>query len=553
VLLDPSEPEGWTLDAALSAAAARWPDRVFLESVDTGRSVTFGQADADARRLAGALAVHGVGPGTRVGLMATNSIAALDAWFALNVAGAVDVSLNPAHRGAVLEQLVQLSGIRTLIVEAQLLPVVRASEQAMPQLEEVLWFVREGGDEAPVDATFSRLRARPLASLDPAPGWQRPPVSGSDVASVLFTSGTSGPSKGVMVRHAHAMLSARSCVQGARMAQDDRLYCFHPFFHMAAKHCGVLASLLAGACCVVGRTFDAASWIDTVAQRRITIGLAHGPMLEMIHQQPPRVVDGETALTRIISAPLPAHIAQSFEERFRLRGIEIWGLTEVGLPCWRPFDEPLQPGSAGLVLGDWYEVRVCDPVTGAELPAGDLGELRVRPRHAACVMAGYLNDPRATASAWDGEWFRTGDAGRMDERGWVSMLDRMTDRIRRRGENISPADIEAAACAHPSVLECVAVGVPSGYASDDDIKLCVVARGGQIDSRELLAWLASRLPHFMVPRYIEPLAALPRTPTNKVRRSELRKSGVSPATWDRKAAGIDLRELVASLGERGLS
>ncbi|MFT3820993.1 MAG: AMP-binding protein [Rubrivivax sp.] len=547
MLLDVDDPECWTLGAALAAAARRWPARAFLESAESGETVSFGDAHARAARRAAALAAHGVASASRIGLMASNSLAALDMWFALNLAGAIDVCLNPAHRGAVLEHLVNLSGIRTLIVEPHLLPVLRASEAAMPALAEILWLAPEDAAAVPPEVAFERIEVKPLASLAPQPGWQPPALAGSDVASVLFTSGTSGPAKGVMVRHAHAVLSARLCVEGARMTEADRLYCFHPFFHMAAKHCGVLSSLLAGACCVVGRMFDAATWIDTVHGKGITIGLGHGPMLEMIHRQPPRGIDAATRLTRMIAAPLPAHIARDFERRFRLRGIEIWGMTEIGLPCWRPWDEPLVPGSAGQVSRDWYEVRVCDPVAGHELPAGAVGELRVRPRFASCVMAGYLGDAPATAAAWDGEWFRTGDAGRMDARGRVDVLDRMTDRIRRRGENISPCDIESAAAHYEGVTECVAVGVPSGFAADDDIKLCVVTASGQIDQAAMLGFLAARLPHFMVPRYIELLPALPRTPTNKVRRSELRKSGVSAATWDRKAAGIDLRQLARAL------
>jgi carnitine-CoA ligase len=545
-MLESKDPSQWTLDRVFRARVRASPDAPFLESAQTGEILSFQQAFERAGALAARLAAHGIAPQQRVGLMASNSLAALNCWFALNLAGATDVSINPASRGQVLEYLVGKADISVLIVEPEYLPQLLASEDALPGLREVIYFQREGDSAAPPQVQPRRLKLTALSSLPRAAAqWSPPAASGGDVASVLFTSGTSGPSKGVMVTHAHALLSARSCVQGARMTPADTLYCFHPFFHMAAKHCGILSTLLAGSRVVVERTFDPTTWLDSVRRHGATLSLGHGPMLEMIFQQPARPDDGDSPLTRVVCAPMPRHIAREFEQRFGVLAIEIWGMSEIGLPCWRPCDEPLLPGSCGPVLSEWYEVRVADPVTGDELPRDAVGELRVRPKHRETVMAGYLADPGATQAAWSGEWFCTGDSGIMDENGWVYVLDRMTDRIRRRGENISPADIERAAGSHPTVFECVAVGVPSGFVSDDDVKLCVVARPGQVlDPFEMTRWLTARLPHFMVPRYIEVLPQLPRTPTNKVRRSELRKSGVGAGTWDRKAAGVSLRQLV---------
>lgn len=547
MILEATDLSHWTLGRVFAQRVEATPDAPFLENGVTGDRLTYAQSHARALRLAAALAAHGVQPGERVGLMASNSLASLNCWFALNLAGAADVSINPANRGAVLHYLVAKANASRMLVEQDLLPGLRESEDEMPTLSEVIYFAREGEEERPTEGIFRRISLRPLSSLGADAGvqWTPPAVSGTDVASILFTSGTSGPAKGVMVTHAHALLSARSTVQGLRMTAEDTIYCFHPFFHMAAKHCGILAALVAGARCVIDRTFDATSWLDAIRRHRATVTLGHGPMLEMIYQQPPRAEDRETALRGILCAPIPRHIAQGFEERFGVRAIELWGMSEIGLPCWRPYDAPLVPGSAGPVLADWYGVRVVDPITGEELPRGAVGELRVRPRFRETVMAGYLGDAAATDAAWDGEWFRTGDSGAMDAKGWVFVLDRMTDRIRRRGENISPVDIEAAASRHSAVLECVAVGVPSGFAADEDIKLCVVLRPGQaLVLVDMIGWLAGLLPHFMVPRYVEVLAELPRTPTNKVRRSELRKLGVTADTWDRKAAGIDLRQVI---------
>lgn len=540
----------WTLHSVFAARAGVSPHAPFLQDARTGEALTFAEAFDRARTLAARLSARGVVRGERVALMASNSLTALDCWFALNLLGAIDVSINPASRGHVFEYLVNKSGATRLIIERSLLPILLESEDKLHNLSEVYHFSDDGDADTVSPQASRRLTMSPLGLLPDASAsdWRPPEITGADVASVLFTSGTSGPSKGVMVRHAHALLSARSCVDGVRMTSDDSVYCFHPFFHMAAKHCGILSGLVAGARVVIDRVFDPATWLDSIIRHGITITLGHGPMLEMIHQQPERPDDGATTLTWVICAPLPRHIAADFERRFGLRAIEIWGMSELGLPCWRPFDAPLVPGSCGTVLSEWFELCVAEPSTGLELARGGVGELRVRPRHAMTVMAGYLDDEAATTACWDDGWFRTGDAGSIDEQGWVYIHDRMTDRIRRRGENLSPADIEFAASGYPDLVEAIAVGVPSDFVSDEDIKICVVTTpGAAIDPEALLRWLAERLPHFMVPRYIQFLSDVPRTPTGKVRRSELRKNGLTSDIWDRKAAGIELRQLVAEI------
>lgn len=549
MMLETNDISDWTLGRVLGERASATPDAIFLQMADGGQPVTFGQAHERALKLAAALSGLGVQRGTRVCLMASNSLTALNCWFALNLAGAIDVSINPSGRGQVLEHVINKADAELLIVERGLLEVVRESEGALPALRTVIHFEDRDVPSGPVPA-FERLALMPLDGVGAAPvaGWQPPQVAGADVASVLFTSGTSGPSKGVMVNHAHALLSARLAVQNVRITAGDVIYCFHPFFHMAAKHCGILPALLAGARVVVDRGFRPEEWLGNIRRHGATVSLAHGPMLEMVWQQPARPDDADDPLTRIVCAPMPKHIATGFEKRFGVRAIEIYGMTEIGLPCWQPFDEPLRPGSSGKVQHDWYELRVADPLSGEELPTGSVGELHVRPKLREIVTPGYLGDAAATAASWAGDWFRTGDSGTADSDGWIFMLDRMTDRIRRRGENISPMDIELAAAQHPDVLDSVAIGVASGYVADDEVKLCLVMRPGRVlEPVEMLAFLASQLPHFMVPRYIEAMPELPRTPTNKVRRSELRKQGVTPATWDRKAAGLGLREVIKAI------
>jgi crotonobetaine/carnitine-CoA ligase len=220
-------------------------------------------------------------------------------------------------------------------------------------------------------------------------------------------------------------------------------------------------------------------------------------------------------------------------------------MTEINAVCWSPLEEPLRLGSCGRVADEWYDFRVVSPDTDDEVPCGAIGEFVVRPKLPFTIMQGYHGMPEKTVETWRNLWFHTGDSGYVDKDGYVYFVDRLGDRIRRRAENISSYEIEAAAAAHPDVLECAAIGVPSGFQGDDDIKLYVVQRPGIAESGEaLIRFLASRLPHYMVPRYVEFLDALPRTPTNKVQKAKLRALETGDRNFDRKAAGLSLSDLV---------
>jgi crotonobetaine/carnitine-CoA ligase len=307
----------------------------------------------------------------------------------------------------------------------------------------------------------------------------------------------------------------------------------------------VYVALLAGCPVVLDRRFDPAAFLDRARRYGATATIGHGPMLEAIHRQPERAEDADNPLRTILVAPLPARIAADFERRFGVRAIDTWGMTEVTCVTMRPYDEALRPGCCGRPRDDLLEVVIVDPETDEPLPAGQAGEITVRPREPWVVMQGYLGMPELTVAAWRNFRFHSGDFGYLTEDGYLYFAERSGDRIRRRAENVSAYDIESAAARYPQVLDCAAVGVPSEFDSDDDIKLCVVpAPGPALDEAGLIGHLARTLPHYMVPRYIEILAELPRTPTNKVQRQVLRAAGTGPGVWDRAAAGVSVRSLL---------
>lgn len=532
------EQQSRTLGHVLATQAGSRPHQPCLQVVG-GRSETYAEVYDAARRVAAGLARHGVGHGDPVVIMARNGCEAVHAWLGANLLGAIDVSINTAYRGALLEHALNVVKARHIVLDAEYLPLLKECESNLPYLEKA---VVQGRVDAPPG--FSRIQLVDFDELASGPPLERPAdVRYNQPASVIYTSGTSGPAKAVVMPHAQTHMLARHTLEATRLREDDVFYCVHPLFHIAGKFMAIYAMLMAGGKTVLNRSFAAEDWLGHLREYGATVSLAHGPMIEMVHAQPERPDDADNPLRRLIACPLPKRIAAAFERRFGFPAIEVWGMTEVGVPCWRPYDEPLRPGSSGKVRDDAFDFRIVDPETDEPLGPGQTGEFVVRAKAPWTLMQGYMGMPDKTVEAWRNLWFHTGDSGYIDGEGYVYYVDRLGDRIRRRAENISSYDIESAALQHADVAEAAAVGVASEFESDDDIKLCVVAKAGrQIAPESLFAYLVERLPHYMVPRYLEVLDALPRTPTNKVKRAELRARKNGPTLWDRKAAGVSVRD-----------
>lgn len=537
----------WTVPAVLRHQAETAPDRPFLHVIGEGE-ITREMAWEQARRIAGGLQDLGVKHGDAVAVMAPTSLPAIHAWLGINLLGAVEVNINGAYRGQTLEHALNTITAETIFIERRHLAELQASEDRLPHLRRAICFALSDAPDAP-PPSFKRIELIPFKRIaGHAPLDIFPHVGRTDIGSMIYTSGTSGPAKAVRMPHAQIYFLARRTVEKLGAGADDVFYCFHPLFHMAGKFMGIFAMLISGGSIVLDRAFKPETWTARIREHGATVGLAHGPMLEMIFAQPPRADDADHRMRRMIMVPFPRGIAADFERRFRLRGIECWGMTEINAVCWAPADEPLRPGSCGKVDADWYEFQVVDPETDEPVGTNAIGEFVVRPKAPWIIMQGYHGMPDKTVETWRNFWFHTGDAGYIDRDGYVYFVDRLGDRIRRRAENISSYEIEAAAAAHPAVSESAAIGVPSEFAADDDIKLCVVLRkGAAVAPEDLLKHLACLLPHYMVPRYFAFLDALPRTPTNKIQKAKLRAMSLDRDTWDRKAANVSLRSVVDTL------
>jgi crotonobetaine/carnitine-CoA ligase len=532
---------GWVVGDVLAQQGAALADVPFVQCEDQP-PLTFGAMDETANRVANALADLGVHHGDRVLVMLPNSLAFLHAWFGINRLGAVLVPINTAYKGAFLEHVINNAAARVMIIAPEFVPILQASEAHVPRLDTV---VIVDASEGPVSSPeFARLRALPFQTLLEYPATSRSvSVSYRDIGAIMYTSGTTGPSKGVLMPHAHLYLFAHNKIKAIRLTSDDVYYCCMPLFHANALFMQVYSSLVVGCKLVIARSFRASRWLDDIRRYQITVTNTLGVMTEFIYRQPSRADDRDHRLRVIVAVPIAPEWGEAFQQRFGTKLLEGYGMTEVNIPIYMPYDEGLRANSCGKVLDEWFEMRIVDPETDEVLPPRAIGEMVVRPKQPWCFMAGYNAMPDKTVEAWRNFWFHTGDAGYRDEEGYVYFVDRLKDCIRRRGENISSYEVEQVLNAHEAVAESAAVAVPSDIAGgEDEVKACIVLRAGmQVTPEALLDYCQERMPYFAVPRYIEFVPELPKTPTEKIQKHKLREAGLTPNTWDRERVGYKVR------------
>ena len=503
------------------------PDRPFLRWQD-GPYLTYADVHEQVRRLASGLRSAGVEPGDTVAIMLPNCLELIIAWFAVNYLGAVEVPVNVHDRGIFLEHVLSDSGAGLLIVHESVTAEVEACAARVPALATVVVV----GGEPP---RLTGLAARRYDELAAA-GSLADPVAHDyrDLMAVLYTSGTSGPAKGVMMSYGHACVSARPFIDVVELTQADVYFICMPLFHSNAQIIQLLPVLLTGARASVWPGFDAEHWWQRVRSVDATVTNTLGVMCQSLFDQPARADDQDNPLRVVQTIPAPAAIARQFEERFAVRCVDGYGLTDAAMLSFRQVGDPLVPGSCGRPL-DTFELIVADPETDLPLTAGTVGEIMVRPRIPFGFMSGYWRNPEATAKAWRNLWFHTGDAGYLDTAGLLYFHDRLKDVIRVRGENVSAAMIETVVRSHPAVAECAAVAVP-GISGEDDVKVCLVlADGAVLAAEDLIEYCRPRMPYFALPSYLEFHVSLPMTSTSKIRKVLLRGSTPSVPTWDRRA------------------
>jgi crotonobetaine/carnitine-CoA ligase len=514
--------EDEVLPTLIRDRAAAEPDRVFLQHVD-GPQWTYAEYHGAALEWASVFQRLGVGVSDPVAIMLPNTLDACAIWLGLGWIKAFDVPLNTAYRGRILASLVAHTEARVAVVAGEFVELLVEVQDELPDLEHVI-VVGEQMESArhrwklsQADQLLDGTRARDGEAPMP---W--------DIGTILHTSGTTGMSKGVLVPWAQLHSLSIGTIPLDEMGTEDAWYSPFPMFHASGKM-SVYAMALVNGRTVLRDRFSTNEYWEDIRRFSCTAGLLMGTTAAFLGGQPPSPGDADTTMRHVHVGPLPTD-PEAFAARFGIRISTVFNMTEISSPIWTAWDIK-DPQSCGRVR-EGFQCRVVDG-EDREVPHGEIGELVVRSDQPWTLMAGYYKRPEATAAAWRNLWFHTGDLFRRDEQGDFYYLDRIKDSIRRRGENISSLEVEREVSDYDGVLECAVVGVPSEL-GEEEVKVALVsAEDPAVQPVELIEFLSQRLPAFMVPRYVEILEELPKTPTEKVRKELLRESGVAGA-WDRE-------------------
>ena len=511
------------------------PDREYLDVCGVKTSAA-GVADV-AGRIAAALSSFGVEGGDRVATLIENSSEAMLAWWGIVARGAVAVPINTAYKGDYLRHQLTDSSARVLIVESDL---ADRAERIADQVPTLRHLVVLGDAEPSVEVPVHRWSE--LLSHDPHPFAD---VRPSELATFIYTGGTTGPSKGCMLSHAyHGTLSRQIGVCWRRTA-DDVVWTPLPLFHFNAIVTAVLGPLVFGGRSAIYRRFSVSNFWSEMNRVGATVTSTLGTMAYLLandveRPEQPRsgTPEANTTLRLIGAAPLPVEIDQALRDRF---GVETfsgaYGVTEASLVSWQPPGVENRPNAAGVINDEYFDVRIFDD-DDAELPRGSDGEIVLRPKRPHTMFEGYWGRPDATVETSRNWWYHTGDIGRIDDDGYLYFVDRKADYLRRRGENISSFEVERIVVQHPALADVAVHAVPSEL-TEDDLKITATVReDAAVTEDELFRWCVDELPYFALPRYIELRAELPRSPVGRVLKRELRDEAPTDAWWDAEASGI---------------
>lgn len=523
---------------ALFERAEETPDKIWMQEVD-GDELTFAQSRDLALRWADALGQLGVGEGDMVATLMENCLDSQHVWLGAALVRAVEVPLSPLLRGESLVHALNDSRSKVVVVAE---PFARQIEDVSEKLNHLERIVVLLTSKTMPESAFEMVsrddligRAKTSAAVElPNPG---------DISCVLYTSGTTGPSKGTLIPWGQLNANAVS-TDVSRFGDSEAFY-----YNGAANHAGARSQPLlmasVGGRFVMRPAFKTQDFWKDVDRYGCTFTIMVGAMAHFVMSQPPTPEDSAHALKFVLMAPVLPNVDE-FNQRFGVVTCTGYSMTELSGPITNSSWKIDVPSSCGKLRVGWphYEARLVDE-NDADVPVGTEGELLVRTQAPHTLNAGYLNRPEATAEAWRDGWFHTGDVFRQDEQGNYYFIDRRKDAIRKSGENISSFEVEMQIAAHEQVAECAAIAVPADNV-EDEIKIFLVpAEGSPIDPEAIVKFAAQTMPRYMVPRYIEIVSELPKTPTLRVQKAELRKR---PRTneWDRVAAGIDIKRLEGS-------
>ncbi len=527
-----AEKSNWNILKLLKIRASEYGDKEFIR-FDSGNSLSFKLLDEQSDKFAYKLLDIGLKEDENVFCLLKNSPEFLISLFAVMKIGAVFVPINTELRGQFLEHQFFNSDPKIVIIDNMLLDVFKDIKPQKNKLKSTI--VTKSFDKKLVpmalhseaDITFqscfdSPSRASDLSLLKTA--------SIHKICAIMYTSGTTGPSKGVLLTHGHFFSYSIISAEVQHLTTEDTYYICMPLFHINALSIQCFAALYAGMNVYCVERFSPNRWLQDNINCKATVTNLLGVMTEFIFNTANSDFDRDHSLRHIGAVPIGAEWADKFEKRFDIKFFQGFGMTESGMSFYeKNSSDKTIPGCAGYPIGELYEVKIANPENDETLPSNKIGELLIRPRHPGIFSAGYYKMPEKTLESWRNLWFHTGDACYFDEKGRMHYFDRIKDCIRRRGENISAFELEQVINSYPQVDESAAIGVKTEKSGgEDEVLVCIVKnKGDKIDNEKFLLFCQEKLPRFAVPKYIRFVDSIRKTGSGKLSKVDVRKEGLT--------------------------
>jgi crotonobetaine/carnitine-CoA ligase len=512
---------------------------VFLHFLDDDEKYTYAEFDELSNRLAQGLLSSGVAPGDRIATLLDSHADSVALLIAASKVNAVYVPVNTANKGEFLRNPLGNSGARVLVSEGKYLERVEAIREGLPDLQ-TIYARGEPGAGAMACESFAGLYSENSTATDIR-------LEPGDIAGIIYTGGTTGPSKGCILSQNYIANQALRTREMCDPRPGEVNWTCLPLFHMNAIVVTILYSVVSGTTAAITPRFSLSGFWADIEKSGASVASVLGSMIPLIANMPDSEemlrCKGQLRMAR--GAPFPGELQDVWRDRFgaEIVGAHVYGLTESSFISMLSYDEAADapPGSSGKLNHRDFEVMIVSD-DFEEVPTGQTGEVVVRPKRPNVMFEGYWGRPQETLDVFGGMWLHTGDIGKFDENEFFYFVDRKKDYLRRRGENISSYEMETTFALHPDVNEVAVHAVPS-VLTEDDIKVTVVKEAdSSLTEYELALWAIDNVPYYAVPRYIEFRTQLPKSPVGRILKNQLRDEGCTDSTWDLEQSDITYKK-----------
>ena len=529
-----------TIGNILADKVARIPEQIFLLWED--RSFTYADIDAMTNRYANGFLENGVRKGDHVAVLMSNCPEFFGVIWGLGKIGAVAVPINTAAKGEMLRYFIDQSDSTFVVIDSDSCQRVKEVSVSIPKVQAYFFHSSDSKNGNNFNITNSKIINFDVLEN----GKNRRPsldiVRFDDIHLIMYTSGTTGPSKGVMSPHSQGHAVGMSVARSYGYRSDDVLFTCLPLFHGNALWYTCYAALWSDAAIALVPRFSASNFWEDIRRMGATQFNSLGAMTNIIWKIPPSPQDSNHKLRQCMTVPVPREIYSEMQERYHLTLTSVYAMTEnFAVTLFTPDDPIEKVGSAVKSRGEAL-LKIVDDERQS-IGVNEVGEICIKPTSDGLMMKGYYKMPEATAREFHEGWFYTGDRGYLDADGYLFFVDRKKESIRRRGENISAYEVELIISRHPSILEVAAVPVSSELSEDDVMVYVVLKPGETLTHSEVVHFAAENMSYFMVPRFVEFIEELPKTPSEKLEKYKLKKSAEErrEQLWDREQEGIQIK------------